>query len=378
MTTQVPPLVDILAEIPDPRQDSGKRYPLHAMLTLVCVAVLCGYKSIKAIAEWGPNYGEDYIDKLGFNEHGYPAQASWYRVLGEVDVAVFEEKIREWVGAIMEPKDDELLGVSIDGKTLRISKKMGAHNSHVLSAVAHEIGVVMGQWPVDDKTNEIGMMPQVLLDLALEGCVVTSDGLLVQKDVVDTIVDEGGDYVMPIKDNHPTTRQAIAVWFDSDPLPDDEANATAQHTHKGHGRIVTRRIETTTALNDYLDWKGLAQTFRLHRRIVDISTGEIKEQTVYGITSLSPQQAGPEDLLTFVQQHWTIENKLHWVKDVIMNEDHCQLRSGHTHHVMALVRNTSLSLLRLSGLHQIASTFRTFAAQPDRAIDLVVSPIGEQ
>jgi hypothetical protein len=82
MATQGPPLVEILADIPDPRQPSGKRYPLAAMLTLACVAVLCGYRSIKAIAEWGPNYGEGYLGQLRFNEHGYPAQATWYRVLG--------------------------------------------------------------------------------------------------------------------------------------------------------------------------------------------------------------------------------------------------------------------------------------------------------
>ena len=378
MTTQVPPLAEILTEVPDPRQDSGKRYPLHAMLTLVCVAVLCGYKSIKAIAEWGPNYGEDYIDKLGFNEHGYPAQASWYRVLALVNVERFEERIREWMAKVMEKENEELLGVSIDGKTLRISKKMGAYNSHLLSAVAHEIGVVLGQWPVDDHTNEIGMMPKVLLDLALEGCVVTSDGLLVQKDVVETIVDEGGDYVLPLKDNHPTTREAIEFWFADEPAHYEEANRTAQHTEKGHGRIVTRRIEATTVLNDYLDWEGLAQTFRLHRRIVDTSTGEIQEETVYGITSLNPSQADAKMLLKFVQQHWTIENRLHWVKDVTMGEDHCQLRADQTHHLMALYRNVALSLLRLTGLHNIASTLRTLAAQPDRAIELVTCPIGER
>ena len=84
MTTQVPPLIEIQTEIPDPRQPKGKRYPLDAMLTLACVAMLCGYRSIKAIAEWGPNYGEKYLESLGFNEHGYPAQATWYRVLRAV------------------------------------------------------------------------------------------------------------------------------------------------------------------------------------------------------------------------------------------------------------------------------------------------------
>jgi hypothetical protein len=102
MTAQVPPLAEILAEVPDPRQSSGKRYPLGAMLTLACVAMLCGYRSIRAIAEWGPNYGEDYQEQLGFNEHGYPAQATWYRVLRAVDVGAVEARVRQWTEAVMQ------------------------------------------------------------------------------------------------------------------------------------------------------------------------------------------------------------------------------------------------------------------------------------
>lgn len=378
MTTQVPALVASLAEVPDPRQASGKRYPLKAMLTLVCVAILCGYRSIKAIAEWGPNYGEEYLDKLGFNEHGYPAQASWYRVLRLVDVELLEAKLRHWVEAILTPVEDERLGLSIDGKTLRVSKKMGAHNSHVLSAVAHGIGIVVGQWAVDEHTNEIGMIQSVLLDLALEGRVVTTDALLAQKDVAQTIVDRGGDYVLPVKDNQPDTKEAIAEWFAEEPAPYEEPNRTATSVEKGHARLVIRRIETTSVLNDYLSWPGLAQCFKLTRRSVYLSTGEVQEQTLFGITSLSPAQADADDLLTFIQQHWTIENKLHWVKDVTLDEDRCQLRTARTHHLMALFRSLALSLLRLDDQPHIASALRSFAAQPALALRLVTCSLGER
>lgn len=378
MTTAVPPLMEILAEIPDPRQASGKRYPLTAMLTLVCVAVMCGYRSVKAIAEWGANYGEAYREKLGFNEHGYPAQASWYRVLRMLDVEVVEQKLRGWMETVLVAlSEGELVGLSIDGKTLRISQKMGAYNSHLLSAVAHRIGVVLGQWAVDEKTNEIGMMETVLLDLALEGRVVTTDALLTQQDVAATIVERGGDYVLPVKDNQPLTHEAIRDWFDYTP-PYEFRNQTAQRVEKGHGRIMTRRIEVTTQLNDYLNWPGLAQAFKLTRRTVSTTTGELREETVYGITSLTPQQASPEDLLSCVQQHWTIENKLHWVKDVTLDEDRCQLRVGSLHQLMALFRNLALSLLRLDGHHNIASALRACAAQPPKALRLLTYPFGER
>ncbi len=184
--------------------------------------------------------------------------------------------------------------------------------------------------------------------------------------------------MLPVKDNQPTTRAAIARWFAEEPAPYEEANQTAQRVEKGHGRLVTRRLETTTALNDYLDWPGLAQAFKLTRRTVRLSTGEIREDTLYGLTSLPSEQASPEDLLTFIQQHWTIENKLHWVKDVTLDEDRCQLRTASTHHLMALFRNLALSLLRLHDHHHIASALRTFAAQPDKALQLVTCPIGER
>jgi hypothetical protein len=115
----------------------------------------------------GANDGEECADRLGFNEHGYPAQANWYRVLRLVDVAVLEEKVRRWMEEVLRPDEGERLGLSIDGKTLRVSRKMGASNSHLLSAVVHGLGAVVGQWVVDDHTNEIGQMKPLLLDLAL-------------------------------------------------------------------------------------------------------------------------------------------------------------------------------------------------------------------
>lgn len=376
MTARVPSLIDILAEVPDPRQPSGKRYPLGAMLTLACVAVLCGYRSIRAIAEWGPNYGEDYQEQLGFNGHGYPAQATWYRVLRAVDVGVVEAKVRQWAEEVMQAFGGKQEGISIDGKTLRMSQKMGASHSHLLSALAQGLGVVLGQLAVADHTNEIGIIEDFLLSLVLEGRVITADALLAQKEVAEAIVEHGGQYVLPIKDNQPTTREAIEIWF-AGPAPYEHPNPVAQTVQKGHGRIARRRLETTTLLNDYLDWPGLAQAFKLTRTTIDLGTGKVNTVISYGITSLSPKQASPLILLAFVQQHWAIENKLHWVRDVTFDEDRSQLRVGTSHHLMALLRNLVISLLRLSGWVSIASALRFFAAQPHKALALLAQPVGE-
>lgn len=122
---------------------------------------------------------------------------------------------------------------------------------------------------------------------------------------------------------------------------------------------------------------GLSQAFKLTRRSVKLSTGTIQEEVTYGITSLTPEQADPNALLTFIQQHWTIENKLHWVKDVTLDEDRYQLRKGRTHQLMALFRNLALSLLRFHDYHHIASALRSFAAQPNKAVSFVTCPFGE-
>lgn len=371
----VPPLMEILTEIPDNRQSQGKRHSLAGMLALGCVATLCGYKNPNAIAEWGQNYGDKYAKALGFDRYGYPATSSWYRILGMVDVEAVEVVLTGWCEQVLAAlMDEKRTGVHIDGKTLRGSKRQGAVKSHLLAAYVHEIGLVLSQMGVDEKTNELGVIEDFLLGLALQGRVVTTDALLTQKPVAAQIVDQAGDYVLPVKGNQELTYEAIDYWFASTP-PCACPNGAAQLIEKKHGRLTRWTIETSTALNDYLAWSGLAQVFKITCHVTFPKTGQSRSQTRYGITSLTTKQASPTDLLTFTRQHWTIENNLHWVRDVTFDEDRAILRKGHTHQVMAVLRNLAISLLHLQGHSQIASTLRRFAANPDLALNLVTQPL---
>src|SRR3990172_7772847 len=145
---EVPPLVEILAEIRETRQRQGLRHPLIGMLTVACIATLCGYRRLNAIAEWGRNYGERYAGVLGFDAHGYPSRATWYRVFGEIDVQEVEVKLIGWCEQVLraiQPEGQGMSGMSIDGKTLRGSKRQGADNSHLLSAYIHQVGMVLAQ-----------------------------------------------------------------------------------------------------------------------------------------------------------------------------------------------------------------------------------------
>jgi predicted transposase YbfD/YdcC len=374
---EVLPLIEILAEIPDTRQRQGLRHSLAGMLALGCVAVLCGYRNPNAIAEWGRNYGEDYGAAFGFEKHGYPSKATWYRVFGGIDIEQVEAKLGEWCEGVLRAMTGDngtLHGISMDGKTLRGSKRQGAENSHLLAAYVHRIGIVLRQLGVGDETNELGMVEDFLLSLALRGRVVTGDALFTHRKVAETIIEHEGDYVLPVKQNEELTYEAIAWWFDV-PAPYDLPNDVAEIIEKRHGRLTHWRIETTVALNDYLAWPGLAQAFKITCTVIYQKSGKTETHVRYGITSLSPECAAAAALLSFNRRHWEIENRLHWVRDVVFDEDRSVLHVGHSHHLMATLRNLALSLLRINGFSHIASTLRRFAAHPDHAIRLVTCPL---
>jgi hypothetical protein len=149
---------------------------------------------------------------------------------------------------------------------------------------------------------------------------------------------------------------------------------SAETRGKGHGRVEWRRLEASSALDGYLDWPGAAQVFRLQRRVILCTTGVLREETVYGLTSLPPQRADPACLLRTARAHWAIENRSHWVRDVTFDEDRSQVRVGSIPEVMAALRNTAIGLLRAAGHDRIAATCRRLAAQPWAALALLGIP----
>ena len=154
-TVCIPPLIDVLVQIPDPRKARGKRHPLQAMLALSCVALLCGYQSLLAISEWSHNYGLTYLPRLGFTRRHPPGQATWYRVLSKIDWQALEEQLADWVERVLAVLDsgNEWEGVALDGKTLRGSKKQGAADTHLLSALSHRLAITLTQ--VGDGTQTV-------------------------------------------------------------------------------------------------------------------------------------------------------------------------------------------------------------------------------
>jgi len=198
------PLIEVLAEIPDPRQARGKRYPLTAMLALACVAMLCGYRSYGAIAEWGRNYGGELLRAVGFARESAPCAATLYLLFRALDRAALEAALGRWAEEVLAaapaPAGD-IEGLAGDGKALRGSRKQGAPGAHLLSIVSQRLGLTVAQASVDDKTNEIPVLPEVLGGVLLEGRVLTVDALLTQRAVAEAVLAGGGDYVMVAKEN---------------------------------------------------------------------------------------------------------------------------------------------------------------------------------
>jgi predicted transposase YbfD/YdcC len=372
MRAQPCPLIEVFSDIADFRKSRGKRHPLSAILALACCAMLCGYRSYSAIAEWGRNYGTDIAHALGFT-HNTPCAATLHTIFRCIDREAFEAKVGAWADSMVAtvpaaPEAPEI-AIAVDGKTLRGSKKQGAPETHLLSVLAHRAGLTLMQQAVAAKTNEIKEVETVLGQIVLTGRIVTMEALLTQRQVAQTIVEAGGDYVMIVKDNQPQLKADIELVFTLPPVGDRQESVRTVDI--GHGRIETRNLTTSAALVGYSDWPGLAQVFEVGRHVMTQKTATERVDVVYGITSLRPERATPNRLLELVRGHWGIENKSHWVRDVTFDEDRSQVRCGNIPHMMAALRNTAIGLLRWAGHTNIAAACRRLAAQPAQALALI-------
>jgi predicted transposase YbfD/YdcC len=374
VSTEVPSLAQALSLIPDFRQAQGRRYELLPVLLLACVAVLCGCRSESAIADWGHNYGASWLRRLGFKRSRGPSQSTLHRIFKGIDQKRLEQALSHWAQAVISRlsarRYEPLQGWSVDGKTLCGSAKQGARDAHLLSCISQSLGVVVAQVAVSDKTNEISQVEEVLAGLVLTGKVITGDALLTQRHICRGIRERGGHYLLTVKENQPQLLEDIKLsfvdyWWLRDTIR--EGKLTDQHGSRTH----QWRLHASTLLEGYTSWPGLRQVLKLERVVSHKRTGEVRRETAYAITSLGPEQASPRELIKLWREHWHIENKLHWVRDVTFDEDRSQVRAGHIAQVMAAFRNAAISLMRSLGVTNIAAACRRYAAQPALALAAV-------
>lgn len=364
------PLIEVLAEIPDFRQGQGKRHNLAAILAMAVAAILCGYKSYSAIAQWGRNYGAKLSQALGFKKNT-PCASTLHTIFSKLDKQMLEAKLSAWAQTVMaatKPETETLEALAADGKTLRGSRKQGATGVHLLSIFSHRLGLTLAQESVADKTNEIPILPQMLENLVLQGSVLTMDALNTQRQTAQAILTQGADYLMIVKDNQPQLLEQIQTVFEQ---PAVAPVAVAEEFDSGHGRIESRRLSASCILRNYCDWPGTQQVFKLERMAIHKNTGLYRQETVYGITSLSPQRASATTLLHLSRGQWLIENQSHYVRDVTFDEDRSQVRTGNIPQIMAALRNIAIGLIHCAGESSIAAACRRFAAQPWAALALI-------
>ena len=338
--------VEILGTLEDPRVDRTRLHPLTDILVLSVPAVICGANSFVAIALFGRIH-EEWLRTFLELPHGIPSHDTLGRVFARLDASGFEEGFRDWMQALAV--DGHV--VAVDGKCLRGShdRDRGLGALHLVSAWAQANRLVLAQTAVDDKSNEITAIPELLRMLVLKGCIVTLDAIGCRKAIARQIRKQGADHVLRVWDNHQGLHARLQDTFALERAGNFAGYAydDADTVGKDHGRIETRRCRATgdPALLAHADpnreWCDLASLVWVEseRRCGDRVTtnGRIF------ISSLPPKVRLQ---LQAVRGHWSIENAHHWVMDMAFGEDASRIRTGQAAHNMAILKRIAHSLLR--------------------------------
>ncbi len=319
----------------DPRSCRGLRHDLGFVLGVVTAATLtAGHDSVTAIAQWAA------------------AADGWTRdVTGPADPPV---------------------AVAIDGKSVRGAVAGGGHMPHLLAVATHD-GIVLGQREIPCKGSEIFEVAPLVADLDLTRKVVTVDALHTQRTTAAHLVaDKDADYVMTVKANQPKLLAACQATLTG------ASHGFTEHTTsgRGHGR-TEQRITRAAPITDSsgIDFPHATQVFRVVRHTGGLDGQRTTKEVAWCVTSLTADQAGPDKLGAYLRGHWSIENSVHYVRDVTFREDASTLRTGTAPAAMAIIRNLVITAFRLTGWVNIAAARRHYAHVTHRTLDLLIQAI---
>lgn len=370
-----------LTQVPDPRSAQGQRFVWSFLWAIAAAAVLAGQTTVTAIAAWAQAHRQELLAALQPAKPRLPSQATLRRLLSDEHLQALEQQVAAHnqsldeadalAGSLLAANGQRLRAQAVDGKDVHGPRAHG-QPLFLVSAVRHVSAYVLGQAAVDQKTNEITVVPGLLAQLDLTGTVTTLDALLTQQALARQIHEQGGHYLMIVKENQPALYEAIELLFRTPPVPARPGERLSDtRRDKGHGRLETRTVACSTALAGYLDWPYAEQVLcRTCRRLI-LKTGAVQEETHYAVSDLSRTWAGPQQFEQLWRGHWTIENKVHYVRDETLGEDRNQSHSGSTPQVLAALRNATLSLLRYHGWTNIAAAIRHYANDAHKALQLI-------
>lgn len=336
------------ANLEDPRIDRTKRHSLLDILVIAICAVICGADNWEEVQLFG-EAKEAWFKTFLELPNGIPSHDTFWRVFARLDPQQFQESFVKWISSMAEVTQGQV--IAIDGKSLRRSHDRGLGRGAIdmVSAWAAENHLVLGQVKVDDKSNEITAIPELLRVLEVSGCIVTIDALGCQKEIAAAIIDQEADYVLALKENHGRLYEDLVKLFDDLQASAFKAypSSQAQTVNKNHGRLETRTCwviadqSVLMQLRDAPEWKGLQAVVKVHaRRQVG---EEVSEKDRYFIASLATQAA---KMLRVVRSHWSIENELHWVLDIAFREDESRLRKDHGPENFAVLRHIAVNLVK--------------------------------
>ena len=329
----------------DPRDIKGKKYKLIDILIMTIYGLLCGLKDYVNIADF-MKLKEDYFTKLLNLENGTPSHDCLSDVFAVIDSKKFMEIFIEWTKDIVKIKTGKK--ISIDGKAIKSAtdKINNGNIPYIVSAFIGEIGISIGQVKVDDKSNEITAIPDLLDLLDLEGVTITIDAIGTQEEIVNKIVDKGAHYVLPVKDNQKELKKQIKSHFESyNNLYGNSEVFYKKGIEKDHGRIEEREYflsYNTTKIKDKDKWKtvkAIAYT-KVYRTFRDET---IMTENYYIID----YEISIEKLIESIRDHWNIECGLHWKLDVILDEDHSRNRVNNSINNLSIMRKIVFNLASL-------------------------------
>jgi predicted transposase YbfD/YdcC len=336
------------SKLTDPRKDRTKEHKLIDIIVVAICAVICGAEGWTDIENFG-NSKLAWLTTFLELPHGIPSHDTFGRVFSMLDAQQFQLAFYEWVLAVNEVIQGQI--INIDGKRLSGSEDetLGKRAIYMVSAWAEENEIVLGQRKVDEKSNEITAIPELLKILAISGCIVTIDAIGTQTRIADSIVAAQADYVLSVKENQGHLFEDIAVLFAVDQAQNFKYADLQYHktVSKGHGRIEIRECWSTSQpaylnlVREKENWTRLQSiAMVICTRIV---AGKETRKVRYYISSL-PSDA--KRILHVVRRHWAIENELHWVLDVALNEDRSRVRKEQAPENLAVLRHIALNLLK--------------------------------
>lgn len=345
-----PSLIEQFAALQDPRQSWKVLFPLPEILLLVLCGTLAGAEDFVEIRRWGQMH-QEFLRRLRPFKAGIPSHDTLNDVINAIDGALFAQCFTAWVEGLRDPAPactaPEI--IAIDGKSSRRThdRRRDRGPLHMVSAWASSQRLVLGQQACEAKSNEITAIPLLLERLALTGALVTIDAMGTQTRIARTIIERGGDYLLAVKDNQPSLHNEIRRYLDD---PAAIVHSRFETTDADHGRVELRRH----LVSHDVDWLTTARRFPGEPRFPGLRAIAVVEAEVErnGNTSrerryyLSSMPLDAKLFASAVRCHWHVENRLHWVLDVVFHEDLSRLRSGTGPQNMATVRHMAMNLLR--------------------------------